>query len=369
MKALAEIFARLESGARPAREDIVRLLGISRKPDLDRLFKTAYGVKEDNAGKKVFLRGLVEISNICEKNCLYCGIRRGNSKAGRYLMKEDEVVAAAEFAMRNGYGSVVLQSGERTDTEFISYADRIIRRIARESDGRLGITLSFGEQTEETYARWLDCGAHRYLLRIETSSPELYASIHPPQNHLFRRRLDCLKTLGRIGYQVGTGVMIGLPGQTPDNLADDIIFFMDLDIDMVGMGPYIPHADTPLRKHARNFSPEKQLDLSLKMIAVLRCCMPDINIASTTALQSLRNDGRELGLLAGANVVMPNITAMEYRRKYLLYDNKPCIDDSPADCTACMKMRIESIGEELVLDTRGDSPHYRKRTGTSPGRN
>jgi len=212
--------------------------------------------------------------------------------------------------------------------------------------------------------RWYDAGAHRYLLRIETSDPDLYSTLHP-SDHDFEKRKACLYALKRIGYYVGTGIMIGLPGQTVENCADDILFFRDLDVDMIGMGPYIPHSDTPLGASCdmSGFDGSEQLEKALMMIAVTRIVLKDVNIASTTALQALNDLGREMGLKAGANIIMPNITDTRYRRGYQLYENKPCLDENASMCRGCLESRIQSIGETIGYREWGDSPHFNVRTG------
>jgi biotin synthase len=256
----------------PDQSTIRRALALTSPEELESLYAAAYEVKTQQVGRTVYFRGIIEMSNICRKDCLYCGIRSSNRSVRRFTMSEDEVLNAAHWAMEAQYGSIVIQTGEWTSPAFAETIEQIIRRIKEESNGTLGITLSLGEQSPETYKRWFKAGAHRYLLRIETSNPELYARIHPP-DHLFDARVECLSALREIGYQVGTGVMIGVPGQTLDDLAGDVQFFMDLDVDMIGMGPYIPHADTPMGASSDGFDPEEQLTLGLKMIAVCRIAM------------------------------------------------------------------------------------------------
>lgn len=331
-------------------------------PDADELFKAAYAVKCQTSGRRVAFRGLVEFGNVCEKDCLYCGIRKGNGKVRRFHMTADEVVRAAEWANKAGYGSVVLQSGELTGEANAAFVEDVVRRIHAAAGDAFGITLSLGEQSEETYRRWKEAGAHRYLLRIETSNPELYARLHPA-DHSWKRRRDCLHALRRCGYQVGSGVMAGLPGQTTDDLAADIEFFASEDLDMIGMGPYIPHPDTPLGKDVP-WTPEaakERLELGLRMIAATRLHLHDVNIAAATALQALDPTGREKGLLAGANVMMPNVTDNQYRADYQLYAGKPCLDENAAVCRTCLERRIAAIGEKVMWNERGDSPHWRKR--------
>jgi len=330
-----------------------------REEPLDALMSRAYAVKARVWGKRVALRGLVEISNICAKNCLYCGIRRGNTKTVRYRMNEDEVFAAVAWAAENRYGSVVLQSGEVADEANALFVEKILKRVRAELGDSLGITLSLGEQPDDVYRRWLDAGANRYLLRIETSDPMIYARIHPV-GHSWQARRQCLRSLKRLGYITGTGVMIGLPGQDEDSLAHDIAFFRDEGVDMVGMGPYIAHPDTPLAAEAPRLGHERLLELSLRMIAAVRLAIPDANIASTTALQAIDPEGREKGLLAGANVIMPNITPQKYRGDYLLYPGKPCVGEDSELCRGCLERRIRSIGEEIAWGERCDPLHFGK---------
>lgn len=332
------------------REELMKILG-APLGDLatDReLFAGAVEVRNRTVGDKVYLRGLIELSNRCRKNCLYCGIRSGNSGVDRYELTDNQVLAAAEYAWRSGYGSVVMQAGERTDDAFTDRIESLVRQIKSLSNNELGITLSLGEQEREAYRRWFRAGAHRYLLRIEASSPELYAKIHPA-DHSQKRRLDCLGFLKEEGYQVGTGVMIGLPYQTIGNLADDLLFFMASDIDMCGMGPYIEYPGTPLSGVQSPFTRNERLQLALRMIALLRLSMPDINIASTTALHALHPRGRELGIAAGANVMMPNLTPAAARGNYRLYENKPLQD---------MDLRGFNVALENAW---GDSHHFVSR--------
>ena len=343
------------------RDDLIYLLDLEDRAAMERLFAKAYEVKLAEVGNKVYFRGIIEFSNICKKDCFYCGIRKSNRNVVRYRMGEDEIFEAARFALENDYGSVVLQSGEREDAPFVDFVERAVKGIKELSHGRLGITLSLGEQTEETYRRWFNAGAHRYLLRIETSNESLYKRLHPG-DHSFERRLGCLNIMKAMGYQVGTGVMIGLPGQTTGDLADDVLFFKKMDVAMIGMGPYLVHKDTPLSSEISDFDAvkDRQLDLALKMIAVTRLYLRDVNIASTTALQALTPTGREMGLRAGANIIMPNITLTKYRSSYQLYDNKPCLDENATFCRACLEQRIESVGEAIGYNEWGDSPHFRK---------
>jgi len=344
-----------------SKHDVIHLLSLSEKSEIEKLYNLAYNIKVENVGKVVYFRGIIELSNICEKNCYYCGIRKENKLVDRYFMEMDELLEAARFILDAGYGSLVIQSGERTDNYFIDFIEESVKKIKELSSGKLGITLSCGEQTEETYKKWFDAGAHRYLLRIETTDPFLYSAIHP-EDHSHANRLTSLDLLKNIGYQVGTGVMIGLPGQTVENLADDIIFFKNQEVDMIGMGPYIPHKETPMGKNFSGEESEKLLELSLKMIAVTRIFLKEVNIASTTALQAINHFGREMGLKAGANIIMPNATETKYRSAYSLYDNKPCTDENMAMCRGCLEKRIASIGETIGYNEWGDSRRFTKRT-------
>ena len=325
------------------------------------LYSEAYRVKKETVGENVYLRGLVEISNICRKNCLYCGIRRDNLNTGRYELTSEEVLEAAAFAAEQGYGSMVIQGGERTDRKFIDKITSLLVEIKRRWP--LGITLSLGEQTEDVYREWFEAGAHRYLLRIESSIRELYEKIHPVDAvHSYETRVQALRDLRKCGYQVGTGVMIGLPFQTAANLADDLLFFKEMDIDMCGMGPYLEHSETPLYA-CRHLIPdlERRLDLSLRMVALLRLLMPDINIAATTAMQAIVPDGRERAIMAGANVLMPNLTLSEVREEYQIYQNKPGVGEDAAISSSRTEQRLREMKIPIGYGQWGDSRHYRKR--------
>ncbi|MBO7090358.1 MAG: [FeFe] hydrogenase H-cluster radical SAM maturase HydE [Victivallales bacterium] len=340
------------------RNEIAELLSLE---DTKELFTAAYEVKCRYIGKRVSLRGLIEMGNLCAKDCYYCGIRKSNSRVKRYRLAEDDVIRMAKWCFEHDYGSVVLQSGEIESEANTMSIERILHGIREFGGDAFGVTLCLGEQTEEVFRRWREAGAHRYLLRIESSVPSLYAKIHP-SDHLYARRVECLKILKRLGYQTGSGVMTGLPGQTLDDLAHDIEFYKKMDLDMIGMGPYLPHAETPLGENIA-MTPEyaqRQFQLGLKMIAVTRLYLHDVNIAATTALQALDDRGRELGIQAGANVIMPNVTDVEYRHSYQLYPNKPCMDENAAKCRNCLNWRILSIGEKIIWGERGDSPHYFK---------
>jgi biotin synthase len=344
------------------RKEIISLLQ-STGEDRTLLFKISAETKERYIGNKVWFRGLIEFSNICSKDCLYCGIRKGNKNLTRYNLSDEEILVAARFAYDNHYGSIALQSGELESPLITQRIENLLHKIKELSAGELGVTLSVGEQEPEVYKKWYDAGAHRYLLRVESTSKSLYNRIHPHDSkHDFDRRLNCLKSLQDIGYQTGTGVMIGLPFQTMDDLAGDLLFMKEFDIDMCGMGPYIEHADTPLIEHSEILMPLKErFDLTLKMIAIIRIMMKDINIVAATALQAIDPIGREKAVKIGANILMPNITPGKYRDSYKLYDNKPCTDDSAEDCQSCLEARVSLADAEVIYGEWGDSKHYTLR--------
>jgi biotin synthase len=344
------------------KDELVYLLEL-RGENQTLLFKKAASVKEQHVGKKTYFRGLIEFSNLCQKNCLYCGIRAENTHANRYTLHSESILEAVDFAYKNKYASIVLQSGERHDKKFIDFIDNLLIQIKERYNGELGITLSVGEQNREVYQKWFDLGANRYLLRIEASNKELYEKLHPLDGkHSYERRLACLQYLKEIGSQNGTGVMIGSPFQKTEDLADDLLFFKEFDVDMIGMGPYIEHEETPLFKYSHELKPLKERFLTaLNMIAILRIMMPDINIAAATALQAIDPIGREKALQIGANVIMPNITPSVNKKDYLLYQNKPCIDEGAEECLDCLVARVDMIGDSIAWGEFGNSLHYVKK--------
>lgn len=280
------------------------------------IFAAAREVKAKCGKTETLPRGLIECSNICAKDCLYCGIRKGNAKVPRYLIPEEEVAACVDEARRRGYPAVAFQAGEIESEANTVYYERLLAKCRG-----LEVTLSLGEQTEEVYRRWKDAGAMRYLIRIETSNRELYAKIHPAECS-FERRVECIRTLKRLGYVTGSGVMIGLPGQTIDDLAHDIVFYGDENLDMVGMGPYVAHPDS-LMPDSRYQLPTTNYQLSLRMIALTRLYLWNVNIVAATALEALDpENGRRRGIDAGANVIMTNLTPEKFRVGYDLYPGK-----------------------------------------------
>ncbi len=357
---VGEILARATRGRPLLKDDLVRLLEISDETEYQALFQAAYEVKREHVGPVVYFRGLIEISNICQKDCLYCGIRKSNQKVPRFRLSVDDIVEAARWAHTNRYGSLVLQGGEIQDDKHTQFITETLQQLHAATGGELAVTLSLGEQSRDVLRRWHQAGAHRYLLRLETSRQDLYRQYHP-EDHLWAPRLQCLEDLRTEGYQVGTGVMIGLPGQTCEDLADDLLYIRDLDVDMIGMGPFIPHGDTPLAHHLPTYDKAAHLNLGLKMLACARLVLPDANMAATTALQALSDTGREMGLIAGANIVMPNVTDPKHRRAYQLYDGKPSLDENSEQSRLGLEKRISSIGESIGYGLWGNSPRFDKR--------
>lgn len=316
---------------------------------LAQLWAEADRVRRETVGDAVHLRGLIEISNYCIRECGYCGLRKGNRALERYRMTADEVLACAREAVAYGYGTVVMQAGEDYGITR-NWLEDVVRRIKAETP--LAVTLSMGERPDEDLAAWREAGADRYLLRFETSDPELFRLIHPaPAGQQARDRLAILKTLKALGYEAGSGVMIGIPGQTYASLAHDIALFRDLDLDMVGVGPYIGHPATPLGKEGavRVVPRAEQVPnteaMTYRVVALTRLVCPEANIPSTTALATLNlAQGREIGLQRGANVVMPNMTPVQYRALYQIYPAKACINETAKECRLCLRGRIASIG-------------------------
>jgi biotin synthase len=324
---------------------------------LEELWRQADAVRREHVGDEVHLRGLIEISSHCARQCGYCGLRAGRRDLQRYRLTADEILACARRAVEFGYGTVVLQAGEDETITGPWLAD-VVRHIKAETP--LAVTLSLGERTDEDLALWRAGGADRYLLRFETSNAALYRRIHPPRRPgETSDRLALLRRLRELGYEIGSGVMIGIPGQTFADLARDIELFRELDLDMIGVGPYIAHPDTPLGREppaagGADQAPNTEA-MTYKVVALARLVCPRANIPSTTALATLNlASGRELGLSRGANVVMPNLTPVEYRALYEIYPAKACIRETADDCHRCLRGRIHSIGR-TVGSGRGDS--------------
>ncbi len=355
---------------------------------LDELWRLADQARRRHVGDEVHLRGLVEISSHCTRMCAYCGLRAARRTLPRYRMAQDEILQCAELARSLGCGTVVLQAGE-DPAMTTTWVTELVQSIKAQLPG-MAVTLSLGERAEDELAAWKAAGADRYLLRFETSNRALFDRIHPPQSSHGRvartglgyglqgrdatathgqdahatstgryDRIEALSTLRRLGYEVGSGVMIGIPGQTCDDLAADIELFAALDLDMIGVGPFIAHPDTPLGQAPAAEPAADQVpateDMAYRVIALGRLCCPSANIPSTSAIATLNpSQGRELGLMRGANVVMPNFTPARYRKLYEIYPNKACVAESPADCAPCLAGRIAGIGR-TVGRGRGDS--------------
>ena len=317
-----------------SRNDIIEIL----KDDLnnDGLFSLADKTREEYVGDEVHLRGLIEFSNICKRQCKYCGLRCEDKFIDRYRISKENIISYAEHAVNMGYKTIVLQSGE---DEYYN-TDLMCEIIAGIKKLGVALTLSIGEKTYEEYKAFKEAGADRYLIRIETTDKTLYNQMHP--NMDFDNRVRCLEDLGRLGYEVGTGCLVGLPNQTIESLADDILFFKEINADMVGIGPFIPHPHTPLKDSATG-----SFTLALKVMALTRILLKDINIPATTAMETLNPNGRIIALQSGANVVMPNVTTTEYRAKYEIYPNKICINENPDKCKGCISAKIQSIGRTV----------------------
>jgi len=345
------------------RDEIIEWLREDNPERLLTLWEMADRTRQREVGNEVHLRGLIEFSNRCRRNCLYCGLRIENQAIERYLMSEEEIMECVHQAVKFGYGTVVLQSGEDYGYS-VEWLKKIITRIKRESD--LAVTLSVGERPENELREWKAAGADRYLLRFESSNIELLKKIHPPVAGEWLTRLDHLEKLRRTGYEIGSGVMIGIPGQTYSDLAGDLEAFQELELDMVGIGPFIPNKKTPLYKEFLDKSNDplqapNSEELTYKVIALTRLLCPQANIPSTTALATLNKaQGREYGLQRGANVVMPNITPPTYRSKYEIYPAKACLSETAEHCHDCMKNRIRSLGRTIGKGP-GHSPGYLKK--------
>lgn len=350
-----------------SKKDIEAILSAGSAIDTNLIKQAANLMLAKHCGKSINVRALLEFSNICSCDCFYCGIRKSNRNVGRYELGKEAILRCARRCADAGIGSIMLQSGERRDRRFIDFIEDILREIKRQTksdelpDG-LGITLGVGEQSRETYQRFFEAGAHRYLLRIETSNPELFAKLHPP-GQSFDSRLECLNMLRECGYQVGTGVMIGLPGQTIEDLAGDVVFFREYDIDMIGMGPYIVEENTPLGAHEPVWIEQKQniFNLSLRMIAAVRLALRDVNIASTTALGTIDRNGKREGLKYGANVIMPLMTPAEFSPGYKLYRDKPESEILMGDFLNRHKRPAEIGGRRIDYPNWGDAPHFGRR--------
>lgn len=325
--------------------DVELIALITRDSDDSDLFAAADAVRRERYGTDVFLRGLIEFTNVCQNDCYYCGIRKSNSHADRYRLTQDQILQSCANGYEMGFRTFVLQGGEdprNTDAWVCSVVDKI-----KTAYPDCAVTLSIGEQSHASYQAYFDAGADRYLLRHETASDAHYRKLHPEEMSLEHRK-RCLFDLKDIGYQVGAGFMVGSPWQTPKELVADLRFLQELQPDMIGIGPFIPHHETPFAD-----KPAGTLALTLRMLSILRLLFPYVLLPATTALGTISPIGRELGLKAGANVMMPNLTPTDARKHYDLYDNKICMDEEAAKCRLCQEGRVRSVGYQIVSD-RGD---------------
>ena len=331
-------------------DTIVDWLRETREERLEELWAEADRIRRETVGDAVHLRGLIEISNYCVRRCAYCGLNVDNRAVQRYRMERNEIIDCAVDAASFGYGTVVIQAGEDygLTRDWITGIVQEIKELTP-----LAVTLSLGERPQEELSAWRDAGADRYLLRFETSARELYNIIHPSPKGTVSDRFAILRNIKALGYEAGSGVMIGIPGQTYESLARDILFFAELDLDMIGVGPYIAHPATPLGNGLVPPAPEQDQvpggeEMAYRVMALTRIVRPDANIPSTSALATLNKaTGREKGLMRGANVVMPNMTPRKYRRHYEIYPAKACIDETAEECRGCMRGRIMSVGREV----------------------
>jgi len=338
---IKDILDKINADKEVSQNEIVELL----KSDDELLFKYADECRKKYVGDEVHLRGLIEFSNICKNTCKYCGLNCYNKKLERYRLTEDEIIDFAKKGVEYGYRTIVLQSGE--DAYFTQ--DRMVHIIKEIKKMDVALTLSLGEKSYEEYKAYKDAGADRYLIRIETTDVDLYHELHPKMS--YENRVECLKNLQKLGFETGSGCLVGLPNQTIESLANDILFFKENNFDMIGVGPFIPHPETPLwtGKDTKE-DKEKRFKLSLRVMAVIRLLLKNINIPATTAMESINPNGRIIALQSGANVVMPNITEGDYRKKYEIYPDKICINDSPAHCRSCITGKITSIGRTISQD-------------------
>lgn len=340
MKTFKSLPIKLKEEKNLSDEELLKLLSTNEYDS--ELHTLADEVRREIYGEDVYIRGLIEISNYCKNDCYYCGIRRGNKSAVRYRLTKDDILACCEEGYKLGFRTFVMQGGEDP-----YYTDDVMCGIVsavRERYSDCAITLSLGERSYESYLALYNAGANRYLLRHETANAEHYGKLHPQSMNLQNRK-DCLFNLKEIGYQVGSGFMVGSPYQTTDNLVEDLRFLQKLSPDMIGIGPYATHAQTPFASFKNG-----SVELTLRLLSVLRLMFPYVLLPSTTALGTLHPQGRELGLKAGANVVMPNLSPVKVRKLYELYENKICTGEEAAQCRGCLEKRVEAAGYKIVTD-------------------
>lgn len=353
-KEVAELIDRLEAQHSLSVAEYAFLVRHRSSEAMDYIAAKARRLREEVYGTSVYIRGLIEFTNFCKNNCLYCGIRRSNHRCERYRLMEEEILERCGAGNEWGFRTFVLQGGEDgywTDEILCGLVQKIRKRYPD-----CAVTLSVGERSRESYQRLFDAGAERYLLRHETANQAHYEMLHPPEAS-FENRMRCLSDLKEIGYQVGCGFMVGSPYQTPEILAEDLKFIETLSPDMCGIGPFIAHRETPFGDH-----PSGTLEETLWLLSIIRLILPDVLLPATTALGTIHPRGRELGMLAGANVVMPNLSPPSVRKKYELYENKICTGEEAAECRRSLEERMKKIGYEVVTD-RGDV----KKAGRNEG--
>ena len=342
---MKQLIDRLAQNKVLSKEEFVKLLCRHSEEDASYLFEKAREISRKQFGNRIYTRGLIEFTSYCRRNCYYCGIRSGNPKAQRYRLSREEILSCCENGYGLGFRTFVLQGGE--DPYYPDQEIAHIVRLIKSNWPDCAITLSIGEKDTAAYRLFREAGADRYLLRHETADPQHYAMLHP-DGQTAESRKACLWELKSLGFQVGAGFMVGSPFQTTENLADDLLFLHELQPHMVGIGPFIPHHQTPFAAY-----PSGTLEQTLFLIGILRLMMPSVLLPATTALGTIAPDGRERGILAGANVVMPNLSPVGVRKKYALYDNKICTGEEAAECRFCLQNRMNRIGYELAVD-RGD---------------
>lgn len=345
MSKVTELIDKLKENKHLDKEEWVTV--ISEFTDEDRAYAAdiAREISLSQYGNKIFIRGIVEFSNICKNDCLYCGIRASNKDLQRYRLTAEEIIGCCDEGYELGFRTFVLQSGEDRSYSIETLCD-IVRRI-KKNHPDCAVTLSLGEMEYEDYKALREAGADRYLLRHETANKEHYEKLHPAAMS-WQHRMDCLKQLKELGYQTGAGIMVGSPYQTAECIADDMLFFESFKPEMIGIGPFLPHKDTPFRDE-----PKGSYELTLFLLSLCRILLPRVLLPATTALGTINPLGREAGVKAGANVIMPNLSPTAVRKKYMLYDNKICTGDESAECRNCLENRMKSIGYEVAI-TRGD---------------
>lgn len=342
---MKKLIDKLEQNRILSKEEFVFLIENRNSETAEYLFKKAVKTRQKYYGNDVYIRGLIEFTNYCKNDCFYCGIRRSNKNADRYRLSKDEILLCCKEGYSLGYRTFVLQGGEDPFFTPEKIAD-IVKSIKTEHPD-CAVTLSVGEHRRETYKLWREAGADRYLLRHETADEEHYKKLHPPEM-MFKNRRRCLYDLKELGYQTGCGFMVGSPFQTAENLAEDLLFIKKLNPEMVGIGPFIPQRDTPFGNERAG-----TLALTLFMLGLIRLMLPNVLLPATTALGTIDPNGRELGVMAGANVCMPNLSPLNVRKKYSLYDNKICTGDESAQCRSCLESRMKKIGCNITVN-RGD---------------